>query len=355
MPSLTKEIPRNSELHRKIVQMLSERLKYANSTQQGQRKAWEKAENAVLAYVKESDLDAARRVRREDAGVPAYTTIMLPYSFAMLMSAHTYLTSVFFARAPVHQFSGRHGESEQQVQMLEATIAYQVEVGEMLGPYYIWIYDCLKYGVGIIEEYWENEQIQFSSIQKTEMEEGAKPSKVIIQARMPGYEGSRLCNISPWDFLPDPRVQVGRFQQGEFVFIRKMLSWETVVRRKAQGYYMNVDALTGPIKDFAGIIGGTATAESQQTGSQLERPENNASWSSLDESKHPAIVPVYEGCISVIPKEWGLGESDFPEKWMFTITGDLSTLIGVQPHGAMHGRFPYGVSGIRSRRIRHLE
>jgi hypothetical protein len=224
MPSLTKEVPKNSELHRKIVQMLSERLKYANSTQQTKRKAWEKAENAVLAYVKESDLDAARRVRREDAGVPAYTTIMLPYSFAMLMSAHTYLTSVFFARSPVHQYSGRHGESEQQVQMLEATIGYQVEVGEMLGPYYIWIYDCLKYGVGVIEEYWENEEIQFSSIQKAALEEGAKPSKVVIQARAPGYEGSRLCNISPWDFLPDPRVQVGRFQQGEFVFIRKMLS-----------------------------------------------------------------------------------------------------------------------------------
>lgn len=343
MPSLTKEIPKNSDLHRKIITMLSERLKYANSQQQTKRKAWEKAENAVLAYVPESDMDAARRVKREDAGVPAYTTIMLPYSFAMLMSAHTYLTSVFFARSPVHQFSGRHGETEQQVQMLEACIAYQVEVGEMLGPYYIWIYDSLKYGVGVIEEYWENEEIQFSSIQQAALEEGAKPSKVIVQARMPGYEGSRICNISPWDFLPDPRVQVGKFQQGEFVFVRKMLSWETVLRRKAQGYYMNLDALTGPVKDFAGIIGGSALAESTQTGSQLERPESNASWSALDESKHPAIVPAYEGCVSVIPKEWGLGESDFPEKWMFTITGDLATIIGAQPHGAMHGKFPYGV------------
>jgi hypothetical protein len=317
MPSLTKEVPK--------------------------RKSWEKAENAVLAYVHESDVDAMRRVKREDAGVPAYTTIMLPYSFAMLMSAHTYLTSVFFARSPVHQFVGRHGETEQQVQMLEACISYQVETGEMLGPYYIWFYDALKYGVGIVEEYWETEQLQFSAIQKVQMDPTGSPAKVTIQAKMPGYEGIRLNNISPWDFLPDPRVQVGRYQQGEFVFVRKMLSWETVVRRKAQGYYTNIEHLTGPIKDFAGIIGGSATAESQQTGSQLLRPEANASWSAMDESKHPALVPVYEGCVSVIPKEWGLGTSDFPEKWMFTITGDLSTLIGIQPHGAMHGRFPYAV------------
>jgi hypothetical protein len=61
------------------------------------------------------------------------------------------------------------------------------------------------------------------------------------------------------------------------------------------------------------------------------------------EELHPATVTAYEGCVSIIPAEWGLGDSDFPEKWMFTITDDYSTIIGCQPHGAMHGKFPYEV------------
>ena len=86
-----------------------------------------------------------------------------------------------------------------------------------------------------------------------------------------------------------------------------------------------------------------AAGIAQDTGSALERPEQNISFPADEAAEHPAIVPVYEGCISIIPKEWGLGSSEFPEKWMFTITGDLSLLLGVQPHGAMHGKFPYGV------------
>lgn len=341
MPSLTRNIPKTTELHKKLCTMLSERIKFALSSQDTQHDAWQKAENNVLAYLPESELDAQRRTERENSGIPSYTTIVLPYSFAMLMSAHTYLTSVFFARSPVHQFSGRHGENEQQVQMLEACISYQVDVGEMLGPYYIQLYDSLKYGLGVIEEYWDQEDIQFATIMPSQVEgEGGK--KVMVRAKMPGYQGARICNISPWDFLPDPRVTVGKYQQGEFVFVRKQLSWETVVRRKSQGYYMNIDTITGPIKDFAGLRAGGAGSD-QTTGSQLERPEANASWTAIDDTKHPAIIPVYEGCVSVIPKEWGLGDEEFPEKWMFTITGDMSTLIGVQPHGAMHGKFPYGV------------
>jgi len=339
MPSLTKVIPNNTDLHRKIQKMLEDRIKFAHRAQMTKHKAWQKAEDSILAYVPESDLDAARRRKRENQGEPKYTTIVLPYSYAMLMSAHTYLTSVFFARSPVHQYMGRHGETEQQCQMLEATISYQVEVGEMLGPYYLWFYDTFKYGTGIIEEYWEMEEIQFSSIQQMPDPTTGQLIKAQIQARMPGYEGSRICNISPWDFLPDPRVTVGNYQKGEYVFVRKQLSWETIVRRKAQGYYMNTEFLKGPVKDFAG----TAMGVTQESASSLERPEQNITFPETDPVSHPAVVPAYEGCVSIIPKEWGLGDSEFPEKWMFTLTGDLSLLIGCQPHGAMHGKFPYAV------------
>src|SRR5258705_2167017 len=131
--------------------MLDSRLKLARKGQQEEIVSWSKAEDAVLAYLPESELDLKRRNRRETKGEPKYTTIQLPYTYALLMAAHTYVTSVFFARNPIHQFSGRHGEGEQQIQCLEALIGYQVDVGRFVGPYFILMYDMLKYGVGIIE------------------------------------------------------------------------------------------------------------------------------------------------------------------------------------------------------------
>lgn len=338
MPSLTKEIPPNSGLHKKLVGMLSSRLKLAHKAQLEKHGDWDKAEDTILAYVPESDLDAARRNKRESEGEPKYTTIKIPYTFALLMAYHTYLTSVFFARSPVHQFAGRHGETEDQVQALEALISYQTEVGEMLGPYYLWLYDAGKYGLGVVEEYWCEEELQYAQIMQDPEDEN---KKVLVRVRRVGYKGNKISNIHPRDFLPDPRVPVGRFQEGEFAFARKRLSWETIVRRKAQGYYMNTDRLKGKgTRDFASEVAG-----SSQGSSQLDRPENNINLVLDDatEEKHPAVVVAYEGCVTIIPSEWGLGDSDFPEKWMFTITGDLATIIGCQPHGAMHCRYPYGV------------
>lgn len=337
MPSMTKEFPKNSSLHQMLATRLMSRVKYAMRRQGDQHTRWQKAEDSVLAYVPESDLDTSRRSARENRGEPKYTTIKLPYSFAVLMSYHTYVTSVFFGRSPIHQFSGRHGESEQQVQALEALISYQVEVGRLLGPYYLQFYDAGKYGVGVLEEYWANDEIQFSSIQEQadEMNPEGPPVKVQVRVKMPGYSGNRVNNISPFDFLPDPRVPVGRFQEGEFVAVRKRLSWETIVRRRAQGFYMNTDQLGS--YEHRSTDGGGGSAH-------LVRPDHTENVT-LDEgdSKHPALVTVYEVHISLIPSEWKLGNSDFPEKWVFTITDDFGTIIGCQPHGAAHGEFPFSV------------
>lgn len=337
MPSITRNVPKNGDLHRHLTKMISSRIKFAQKRQQEKHDAWQKAEDTILAYVPENDLDAKRRRKREENGEPKYTTIKLPYTYALLMSAHTYLTSVFFARSPIHQFAGRHGETEQQIQMLEATVAYQTEVGQMLGPYYLWIYDSLKYGIGCIEEYWDKEVIQYAMIQ--EAPDPSRPGEILkqqITVRSEGYQGNKVGNISPFDFLPDPRVSVANFQKGEFVFVRKRLGWSQIIKRKAQGYYTNIDELKGGGEnDFAGT--------DNHGSSQLDRPEDEQQLTEADGLNHPSRVTVYEGCIEIVPKEWKLGESDFPEKWMFTITGDLATIIGAQPHGAAHGKFPYAV------------
>jgi len=337
MPSLTKNIGKNDPQHQKLVKMISSRLRLAHKGQQEQHDVWTKAEDNILAYVPEVELDAKRRIKR-DQGDPKYTTLKLPYTYALTMAAHTYLTSVFFGRSPVHQFVGRHGEAEQQTLALEALISYQVDVGGMMGPYYLWFYDAIKYGLGVIEEFWEDEQVQFAYIEEAPdpMNPLAKPIKQQTRIQMPGYQGSRISNVSPWDAFPDPRVQIGRYQEGEFFFCRKYLPWNTVARRKAAGFYMNTEHLKGGMKDFA-TIGDT---------SQLTTPQSETLYSGDGEEEmkeHPATVTVYEGSIEIIPSEWKLGDSDFPEKWMFTITADLATLIGVQPHGAMHCKHPFGV------------
>lgn len=330
MPVLTRDIKKNSELHRKLVKMIQPRIKMSESAQTTIHEKWRRAEELMLAYIPENEEDALRRNRRNNGGKQSYTTIQIPYTYAMVMSAHTYWTNVFFARSPVHQFSGRHGEGEQQIQAMEALIDYQVGTGGMLGPYYIWLLDAAKYGCGILGTYWENEEIQYAELTPNENGGMTQTSR-----RVQGYQGNRAYNVYPYDFLHDPRVTIGSFQQGEFCAALKRLSWNDILVRRAQGLYMNVDDIKGAVKDPSSSNGGSG---------QLERPDVNKTlltdWSNSD---HPAVVPVYEFYVKLLPSEWGLGSSTYPEQWVITITADFSTIIGCSPLGLIHGKFPFDV------------
>ena len=331
MPTL--KIPYGSQLHNKLVTMLTDRIKFAESAANNHEESYRKAEDEILAFVPESVADAKRRTRRENEGTPVYTTIKVPYSYAMLMAAHTYWTSVFFARNPVHQYSGRHGESEQQILAMEALIGYQVEIGEMMAPYYIWLYDAGKYGEGIIGTFWDKDVITMGEIIPEIDEASGQPTgrELQVTTEIEGYEGNRIYNVYGLDFLTDPRVPRNKFQQGEFVAVRKRILWNEVLRRMARGFYMNTDKLSA-----------SNQGQFQARGSgQLEKPDDQTSFEGSDGMKHPAKVNAYEVYVDLVPQEWGLGRLNIPQKWVFTITADYSVIMGAQPLGLLHNRFPF--------------
>lgn len=339
MPTLN--IPKDSPLHKKLVAMLSSRIQMAKKDRTDAHEVWRKAEERTLAYVHESEADSRRRNQRDRSGKQTYTTIQLPYSYALLMSAHTYWTSVFFGRSPIHQYSGRHGESEMQVQALEALIDYQVEVGRLLGPYYIWFYDAGKYGCGILGEYWDKEKIAYGQL--AEFPDPITGEMQLFQAtvELDGYTGNKVYNVSPFDFWWDPRVAMKNFQQGEFCFTLKRMIWNDVQRRRAGGYYMNTDKLRFH----------ASTSAPEEGSQELKRPDWAKAQLMADhdpdgknvEAKHPAAVFAYEFYVDLIPKEWGVGPESFPQKWCFTITEDCGLIIGACPLGHMHGKFPFSI------------
>lgn len=333
MPGMTRVIPKGSPLHQKIVAMLSTRIRYAERARNIQVVKWQEAEERALAYIPEQEMDAMRRADRT-RGMPRYTTIQLPYSYAMIMAAHTYMTSVFFSRSPVHQYAGRHGEAEDKVAALEALISYQVEVGQFLVPYYIWLYDAIKYGVGIIATYWDEDVVQFSQVSE-QVDPLSGTSKRIQEAiQIPGYEGNKLWNVCPFDFGWDPRYPPHRFQLGEFCWWRKVMGWNTMLRRRAQGYYMNTEHITSKFAPSQVI---------NQGASALIRPEVPGFILDAEDQGHPQAFYMYEVYVDLVQKEWGLGNSEYPEKWVFSISGDLSLIFGAQPLGAMHGQFPFSL------------
>ena len=334
MPTLKFAV--NSPLHEDLKKRLSSRVELARKNRGEPENRWREAEDKTLAFVHETTEDAARRGKR-DQGEMRYTTIQIPYTYAMLMSSHTYWTSVFFARNPVHQFAGRSGQGEMEVQAMEALIGYQVEVGGFMGPYYIWLYDAGKYGHGVLGHYWTVDKLHYGQLVEMQNPETGATEVMQVTQEVQGYVGNRVYNISPWDFMHDPRVALRDYQRGEFTIVRCRLGWNDILRRHDAGYFNdNINNLKGHLTD----------KNRNQASNNLIRPQFDlALQGELEDNngKHPAGATFFEVYVELIPSEWGLGSDTYPQKWCFTMTEDYAIIVGASPLGLAHCKFPQDV------------
>jgi|SRR5687768_4904270 len=334
------EIPFGSKQHTQIISAFRERLKIARSGLSQRSDKWSENEDMLKAYIPASENDELRKQSRR-SGQPQYTTIEVPYSYAMMLTLHTYLASIFLSRTPIMQVTGRHGESQQAEQSIEALLDYQLTAGGGLPALYVWLLDPLRYGHGVIGHYWDEELITTTQIvdkPKTflgaEIPGTSQKVKETIQTR--GYVGARLYNVRPQDFLFDPRVPLMKFQDGEFVIRFNQLGWNKIVEGKNAGRYFNVDRA----KEAA-----THYAKDRDLGSpRTTLPDNGWLDTALrmDNGTAPTRVSLHEFYFELIPNEYGLTSSPNPERWVFTVVNE-QIIIGAQPLGLFHNKWPFDV------------
>lgn len=329
-----------SQRHSDIIAAFKDRLRLADSGWQQRSQAWAKNEDTMKAYVPTDEEETLRKQAKKD-GKPQYTTIQVPYSYAMMLTLHTYLTSIFLSRTPILQVSGRHGESQQSEQCIEALLDYQLTSGNNLPPLYIWILDPLRYGLGVVGQYWDVEEMAISTRKPVPRMFLGNPipgteKMETIQEIIKGYEGTRLYNIRPQDFRPDPRVPVWRFQDGEFVIRFEQIGWNKAKSRERSGMYFNLDVVAKNSPN---------TPRYRDTGSPRTTLPDSTSIENAnlrDPKGNPTRVNIHEFYWEIIPKDWGMGDGEREEKWVFTIANE-NTVIGCQPLGLLHNKWPFDV------------
>jgi hypothetical protein len=332
------EIPYASDRHKQILQALNARLDFSRLRMSDFHDKWRRAEEAELAYMQPSDMDQLRKGLR-DAGSPQYTTLVVPYNYALLQAAHTYWTSVFLGRSPVFQYQGRHGEAELQVQAIECIMDYQYLVGKWQAPLYIWLHDVAKYGVGVVWHFWDEEYsnvTKFVDKPKTFMGIPIPGSSERVRetSKVMGYQGNRLFNVRPYDFFPDPRVPVWDFQKGEFVGRIYDSGWNELIAGERDGRYYN-------LKDV--WVNAQRDSDRDAGSSQLQMPFDylHAASYALDDFDK-GYNEMLDMIVELVPFDWDLGSSKTPEKWAFTVA-NRGVIVSCQPLGYDHNKFPADV------------
>lgn len=341
---LATALKHGSQLHNRVRDALRSRLKMS---EQKMRTRWEQIarnEETFQAYIPEQEVDRARRQQLERSGVPDYRTIEIPYSYAVAMTAHTYYCSVFLARAPVLALAGRHGEGEMKRVAVEALMDYQYTVGQMALPLFIWLLDPSKAGYGVVMHHWDREISRIRTKQKQPKTFLGVPlpgteEEVDVLEDVVGYEGNRLVNVRPQDWLPDPRVALAHFQKGEFCGRYVEVAWNEIYEGQRSGRYFNYEALR-KARDGRNLQEGGFPSRDVGSEKVTELPGEVHVEAGYD-------VPVgfikgHEVYLKLIPEEWRLGDGDRQEVWAFNISSN-GILFGAQPIGEYSNKFPFDV------------
>lgn len=340
MATEVKKIDVETKDHDKIMEALTRRRIQSNQAMRKYDQRWEKDEDNFFAYIPEVE---AKKAASLNKSLDSYTPIVVPYSYAMVMSAATFVFQAFLGRSPVYQFVGRHGESEDNRNAVESIMEYQRMKGNHTPNLYGWVVDTFKRGVGIIGYDWVED---YGIVRKLESGNNWLGDLFIGKwkrdesERILEYSGTKLYNVRPQNCYFDPRKSMIEFQEGEYFGVQLEMSWNAIVRGYDNGMYFNLKALETLALE-------TSRYDSMRYGSgsvanELPRDGLDAAYTGINPGLDLKSFRVVKWYVELIPKEWGLGSSKSPEKWLFMVAND-QVIFHARPLGEYHNKYPFAV------------
>lgn len=339
----------DSELHKFILQeIIDKRATQSNLLAKTAHKDWRKIDNTLTAFLPSDEADALEKSR--DPKKPV--NVVIPMQYASLDMWLTYLHGVF-CQDVIHHYRGR-GQRGAKVRaaLMERIVHKQSQwFAESLRLQAMWR-DAFSYGIGAVAPVWRKHKARRPMhAEVNEVVKELLPPELKRQVDVGDivryleeqtlFEGSELRNIDPYKLLPDPNTSLNDFQRSEFWGYLRRTNVMDLLREEADpesrrfnGKYVRMysDRNMGKSTFYTDESGRNAVYDTElTTGSAAARYYENA-------------VDELHMFIHIIPKEWGLGEQEYPMKWMFTVAGD-KIVTQAEPVDLDHGMWPGVVCG----------
>ena len=304
-----------SKLHERIKREVLEKARVSASIMRNRFDSWNEIDRVLTAYIDLSDSEKA--IKGKDSRRPV--SIVFPYSYAILESILSYLMTAFL-QDPIFQYEGVSPEDTLGAILLEKVVEQHCQKFKVGLSLHTWFRDALAYGMGVLTPTWRQQT-------GARLGEGG-----IFEGDQILFEGNALESIDPYLFLPDPNVSIHKIQDGEFV------GWVS------PDNYLNLlsserrDALEVFNVKYLGLLKGRKTSIYSSDSSDRYKKTLGTNPRTASDSVTSQVDVIYM-YINLIPKEWGLGDSEYPEKWLFGVVSD-EVVIKAKPLGLSHNLYP---------------
>lgn len=332
-----------SDAHAHVLSYLLKRLEASERQMSNFYPRWKAIEIRDQAYINLQDWEQTLKEKNDrGSGPPKIVSIVIPYSFSVVSVIVTYLTHIFLGRKPTFQVGTYNGDLMENARAMEVKLQYDADHTRIARQLIQSFMDGQRYGVSAVLCRWQVEQavrtVRYNQAIYSPFGEIVGYREQPQRERRVVYEGNAVEALDPYMFFPDPRVPMERVSRdGEFVFWRSFRGRHELLAREADGQF-----------SWVKNVPTTLPRNEWSDGSESERglraygyPAAAASYRmALDAGQN--FSQIDQGTIEIIPHELGLGSSDRPEKWLFTIK-DKAQIIQADPFVADHGRHPVAV------------
>lgn len=318
-----------SKIHNKIVAEVLRRARDSYEVMSSRHNAWREIDRVLTAYVRIDETEKA--IKEQDSRTPV--SVVVPYSYATLETILTYFTAALL-NDPIFTYKGVGPEDSVGALLLTHVINQQAKRGKLALQLHTLCRDSLAYGIGPVGCTWERKLGKktvkisdgfFTSFLGQWVDRGYKKQTVETVV----FEGNSLINIDPYAFLPDPSVSAHKLQDSEFIGwvertnLMDCLSQESMDPENVfnMRYLRHISCETS-------LFSEDQSARKDRHGGELKIRSGSKNY--VDK------VHMY---VKLIPKDWGLGTSEYPEKWYFVVAGD-SIVVEARPLELNHDSFP---------------
>jgi hypothetical protein len=320
--------------HKRLADHVRRLVQMSENQMSGRWGQWQETDRRHRMFVNPDEIDRfTGRLRR-----PHDVKLILPMSYAIHMNLLTFYFMMFAAKETLVPLEGRKVESVRSAKIMEELLDYDMVRAQARLMLYGWINDALKYGMGVEQDEW-NEDWTRKTVRSREQisffgtDLGSRVSTKRDWVRT--YNGNRSYNVDPYTYRPDPRVPVGRVQDGDFAGYEWFRSITALIAGEQSGRYQNTDDLSPMDRAKVGswsdqskrweTMGLPAMYDTTGTSDETDRGYafGNSMW------------------LKIIPSDFDLG-SDEPQIWSIALA-NYDTILRCEEWDYDHGELPFGV------------
>jgi hypothetical protein len=322
-----------SDFHKKLRSKIYQRANESRHEISKRFNSWREIDRTLTTYVPLKDVE--ERIKKKDSSKPV--SIVFPYSYSMMEALLTYLSMAFF-QDPIFQYEGVEDDDVIGAMLMELLIRLHCIKSKVVLNLHTMLRDSLGYGVGIAIPGWARrygrKPIKSSIYTVSELGNQTQYQTEMVDSLL--FEGNDLSNIDPYMWLPDPSVASSEIQKGEFIGWVDRDNYMNLLGEESQP-----DSDLFNVKYLKLKKDKRSSLALDQSDRQLKHGGSTDLQRSMTNSTNP--VDVIKMYITLIPKEWKLGNGEYPEKWYFELAAD-DVIICCQKADHNHGLYPISVA-----------